>query len=142
MDKAQSKKLLYLIEELRLPISPKDVRVLSAKLSSEEAKLLIEKYQIVSEYEDQVGKTASIVNPEKFKEIEKEYNKKRITLKDEYKNKLEKIQEDLDYQLDGIERSKSKDFKEISERLNVKFNDLDSKYKQFYSKATSGFSSD
>ncbi len=123
------KKLLELIEELKLPILPEEAEENMAKLSDEEIDSLLAKYQKLEDYRDSLEEYVKEVDPEEYAKIEGEYQKELNQIDEEELQQLEKIQEEEDLKLDSMDAKSERQDKELEEKFNEELKDAEETYK-------------
>lgn len=135
--KANQKRLLTLIKRLKLPLNPVEVREHLEKLSDEEVKVLIERYQVVKDYRDVKTKLARVADPSRFSKKQKEYLKKLNELDQKYLKDMEGLQRESDEQLDKLEEKEREEVEAMVTKHDDEIDTLIEIQRGLYSRANS-----
>lgn len=112
----KKKRILQLIEELDFPLVPEEAKEHLEKLSEGDIDELISAYEAILDHRKSVEELAKLSDPEAYKKIQDEYNKKLEQADVEYLKEMGKIQEEEDNERDRIEEEAEK---KIDETVNA-----------------------
>ena len=108
MMEEKKKRLMDLIGELKFPLLPEEVKEHMEKLSENEIDELVSEYEAILEYRKSLEEEAGLSDPEKYNQIQEEFNKKLQQVDEDYINGMEKIQAEEDEEMDRIEEEAEK----------------------------------
>ena len=131
------KKLLKLVGELMLPITPKEAEERVESLSDEEVKKLVSVYQDIKDYQDAIDDVAQEVDPKKYAKIQEEYETKMDKVENDYAADMEKLQKEEDDELDKIEGEAVKKVDEAIKKQDKEIDEIESLHDDLYSKLDS-----
>jgi superfamily I DNA and/or RNA helicase len=134
------KKLLDLIENLKLPLAPQQAKKTVGKLSDEEVELLVSAYKDVKEGQQTIEEIAKLIAPKKFEKIEKEYHQKMANLDEEYLQEMEKIQKESDEELDALEEKAGRKLDEAIQKQDSEIDGIERLHDDLYAKLNSSIS--
>ncbi len=134
--------LLNLIEELELSVVPEDARKDLEKLNNEEVEILLARFQTFRDYKVEIEKALRKFNPEKYSVASEDYRKKVIRLRQDYLNKMEKVQAEADEKLEMIDQGALKDYDDLLKNYQPEVDKLVGDYKEVYSKLTKALPKD
>jgi hypothetical protein len=97
------RRLLQLVEELDFPIPPDEAREDAEKLTEEDLDKLLEAYEAVRVYREELENSVREADPEKYAEIMEDYHNKMLDAELEYADNSEKGNKDEDQQLEAAE---------------------------------------
>lgn len=126
--------LIQIIKDLKLPISPEEVKGQIENLNDNEVELLATRYREIKNYFVEIEKLAEKADPKRYSEVKNTHNQKFAKLDREYKQNIEKSQEQIDNELDKIEDQAKKDYDDLIENLERRVGILEKEYDNFYEK--------
>ena len=106
-------------------------------LSDEEVTKLVEIYETVKKYQDELAQTAKDADPKKYAEIEAKYERDLAKLDEDYSMDLEALQEKKDHEMDLIEEQTRRRLGDLLYKQQVEYTELDDEHKKIYSTLTS-----
>lgn len=124
MDKNR-KKLLDLIETLKLPLTPEEASQNLEKLTDKEVQALISVYEEIQDAQLATEELAQRVDPQKAEEINKQYQQKIAKLDQEHVREMEKIQQEGDEELDQLEKETTQKLKETVKNQELAVNEAE-----------------
>lgn len=133
----KKKKLLELIEKLRLPISPWDANERASGLSEEELDKLIAMYSELKDYEDDVDDFIAEVAPDEYRKAYDEYLDKLEDIDEALLMEGEKKRQQLDEKLDKIESEASEQIDKATDEATTQINKLRLDNQNIYMKMNS-----
>jgi hypothetical protein len=125
-------KLKRLLVDLELPVLKGEMDKRIEALSEEELDLLINKAQVIKDYQEESDKLLSEKDPEKYKKIKLEYLEKVHKLEQSRLNDMEKVQEKVDSQLSEVETQTKKEIDDAFKKENSDLEDINKSYQKFY----------
>lgn len=90
------KRLIELIEILKLPLTKSEAEEHASKLSDEDVNALISTYEDILNYENAVSESVRNTNPKKSNDLNGEYYEILNKAESKYLENLEKLQEEYD----------------------------------------------
>lgn len=94
---------MELVEELKFPLLPEESKKHLEELGEEDLDILISAYEAISDYRRDLAEAARINDPEKFRQVQDEYNKKFQQLNFDFTGDMEKLQSEDDDEKEKIE---------------------------------------
>lgn len=113
------KKLLELIEKRNIPMSPEEAKEHIDNLSDEEIELLLSTYGDLENAEDAIDEVLAENMPEEFQKAKSEYEQKLKSDKDEYKEGLNTIADEVAVERDDFEDGVLKESKKAVDEMNA-----------------------
>lgn len=138
--KSSQIRLLKLIDDLNMSITPKEAMEYMRNLSNEEIELLVKKYRAIKKRQDEMEKIASELNPEKYGKLRKDYDEKMAELEKNHLDEMEKNQEKADKELDKIETEALNNLESEKKQANEDTDALISAGEEIHSKLESALS--
>ena len=111
-------KLTVLIERLGLPMTPEEAAEKAGNLSEDELKTLIDQYQKVLDYQNEVENLAAETDPEAYRQVTEKYEKSLEAVEEKYINDLESAREQVDQELDMFDQERSRIIKKSAEEAD------------------------
>lgn len=130
-----TEKFKRVAKELELEITPEEIEERANKLSEEELEELIKDYQEVVSYKQEEEKLASEIDPDAYAQIVKKYDKESDQAEEQLISNLEKAREELDYELEEIERLQGEELKK-GEELEKEIDEEEAETDEIISKIT------
>lgn len=127
-------KLLSLIEELNLPISPEEALFHMRKMSEEEISSLIPSFEYVLDYQNNLSKEAEHADPDRYALAEATYQKELRELHENFLNKLEVVQKEYDDEMDAVEEKTAEELEQIIRDEEKELEKLEKEYIRLSSK--------
>ncbi|MBU0569984.1 hypothetical protein KKB40_04355 [Patescibacteria group bacterium] len=121
----KQQRLLELIEEMKVPLTPEEARAHVEKLSDEEVEKLISIYEDIQVREDEIDEAAKQADPEEYAKLEKEYKEKVEKLDKKYKEDVRKIDEESDDELDKLEAEAKKKTEEVLKKMDSELDEME-----------------
>jgi hypothetical protein len=137
----KQKRLLELIEKMKVPMTPEEAVRHVEKLSDEEVEKLISIYEDVQVREDEIDKAAKKADPKKYERIEREHEIEIEKLEKKYKKDMRKIDEESDNELDRLETEAKKKTDEALKKMDSELGEMEGLQDELISKL-SGTSED
>lgn len=94
---------MELVEELKFSLLPEESKKHLDELGEEDLDILISAYEAISDYRRDLAEAARINDPEKFRQVQDEYNKKFQQLNFDFTGDMEKLRSEEDDNREKIE---------------------------------------
>lgn len=134
------KRLIELIEVLKLPLTQAEIDEHVSKLSDEDVSGLISTYEDILNYENAVSESVRFSNPKYSLDLENQYYEKLDKAEAKYLENLEKIQEEYDKHVSKVENDANSKIENPVNQYAQKVSELEKAHDDLYSrlgKATS-----
>lgn len=130
-------KFIQIIDDLKLPISQKELEKRLEKINDNEVGLLVSRYVEIKKYFDDIEKLAHAADAGRYSKELKSHNRKLLKLQNENSQKMEIIQKEADDKLDDVESKAREDYDNLLKSLERDLGNLEDNYKKLFSKASS-----
>ncbi len=127
-------RLLQLIIDLRMPMSPEEAKDHIAHLNDEEVGLLLPRYEAIKDYEDAVDAAAQEANPEEYAKIENKLNHDLLRTRQSVSLRKEQLQKEADDEMDKIQLKAEADIKDVLYQQQHELAEIEDEYKDIYTK--------
>jgi hypothetical protein len=95
-------RLLFLINELALPMTQEEAGLNIDKLTLDQLELLVAMYEELKNYRNAIDRAAHDANPQEYERLEVEYRTDLEKIENEYTEKLAQIEDETDSETDKI----------------------------------------
>ena len=133
------KRLLELVEELNFPIPPDEARESAEKLSEEDLDTLLETYEAVAVYREELENSVRDQDPKKYAEIMEDYQKKMLDAELEYADKFEESQKEEDEKIEGAENKAEQNIDNTVEKFEKSMQEVEDVSESITSKVKNFF---
>ena len=130
----KQKRLLELIQQMKVPMMPEEAKAHVENLSDEEVEKLISIYEDVQVHEDEIDEAARQSDPERYKKTKREYEIEIEKLEKKYKKDTKKIEEESDDELDKLEAEAKKKTEETLEKMDSELDEMEGLQNELISK--------
>ena len=128
------KRLLELIEILKLPLSYSEAQEHVNKLDEEDVNQLVSTYEDILNYENAVSESVRNTNPKKNKDLNDEYYERLDKAEGKYLENLENLQKEYDKQAEEIEKNTSNNFETPLAQHSQRIDELENVHDDLYSR--------
>lgn len=130
----QRKRLLELIDILKLPITADEAENKISQLSEEDVERLVSSYEEVLKYQDEITSAVIQADPETGDKILNDYNQGLNDADSAYLQESEKLQEAADKSLDDTQNQIATQAAQLSSNFDLDTNNLTKAHDDLYSK--------
>ncbi len=133
----KQQKIISILEELKIGITPRDAKYHLEFLSDAEIANLLYKLEKLAEYQASVAQLAARANPEEAVKITESFEDQLLAIEQKFAEASEKQRAVLDEGLNEVERKYTQDVQEVAAKSESNLRELEEEAEEAYSVLTS-----